>query len=306
MAGDGDRTRVTLVDPLIGEVIADRYRLEVRLGAGAFGAIYHAIDLDRGREVAIKIVHASLAGDTAVAARFRREGDLLVRLRDPHTVRAFEVGELEDRRVYIVMERLYGESLEERLSAGPLPWQRAVAIARAICASLGEAHALDIVHRDLKPANIVLEPRPEAGTELVKVLDFGIAKPLHGDDLTGGGQMIGTFDYMSPEQMLGGECTGRSDIFALGVLVYEMVAGERPFGEARSAAAMLKTMLHAPPAPLRDAPAELDRVVRRCLRHDPLARFADVAELDAALARAGAEDEVRRGPHVVRRPPTHK
>ena len=292
---DPDRTRVSLVDPNIGLVLAKRYRLELRLAAGGFGAVYHATDLQGGPEVAIKIMHAILASDPAVVARFRREGETLVHLRDRHTIRAYEIGELRDGRLFIVMELLHGESVYDRLHAlGALPWRRAVSIARAICASLGEAHDAGIVHRDLKPANIYLEPQ-DGGTELVKVLDFGIAKVVDGAELTRVGQMIGTFDYMPPEQMLGGECTGRSDIFSLGVLLYEMITAAKPFGEAQSAAAQLYALLHNQPPSLgahSDAPAELDRVVRRCLHHDPNLRFATMSELDRELARvADADDE---------------
>ena len=293
-ARDEDRTRVSLVDPNIGLVLAKRYRLELRLAAGGFGAVYHATDLNGGRDVAIKIMHGVLATDPAVVARFRREGETLVQLRDPHTIRAYEIGELRDGRLYIVMELLHGESVYDRLHAlGALPWRRAVAIARAICSSLAEAHDAGIVHRDLKPANIYLEPQ-DGGTELVKVLDFGIAKVVDGDELTRVGQMIGTFDYMPPEQMLGGECTGRSDVFSLGVLLYEMITNIRPFSEATSAAAMLYTLLHVQPPPINnysDAPADLDRVVRRCLHHDPNQRFATMRELDGALGRVADAEE---------------
>src|SRR5262249_49333991 len=157
-----------------------------------------------------------------------------------------------DGTLYIVMELLRGESLFERFrTRGPLPWQRMVAIARAVCSSLAEAHALGIVHRDLKPTNIHLEPGP-GGDDVVKVLDFGIAKILRDSgfdsaELTNAGQMIGTLDYMSPEQMVGGECTATSDIYTLGVVMYEMIAGKRPFHDVNSAAAALAAALTTTP-----------------------------------------------------------
>jgi serine/threonine-protein kinase len=286
---DLDRTRAVPVDPLLGAVIADRYRLDGRLAIGGFGAIYHATDLELGRDVALKILHANHAEDPAVAARFRREGAALASLRDPHTVTAYEFGEARDGTLFIAMEVLHGESLHEQLRAGPLPWRRAIAIVRAVCESLGEAHALGIVHRDLKPANIFIELR-DGEPDQVKVLDFGIAKIMHGStldnaDLTSAGQMVGTFDYMAPEQMLGGECTGRTDLFSVGIVLYEMVCGERPFA-AQTAAKILSEILHATPIPAStrsDAPPALDRVLDRCLHHDPAQRYAGVAELAADL-----------------------
>jgi serine/threonine-protein kinase len=230
-------------------------------------------------------------------ARFRREAEALAALRSPHTVRAFEFGEASEGPLYIVMELLQGESLYERYRAlGPVPWRRMLAIARQVCESLAEAHALGIVHRDLKPTNIHLE---RADDDFVKVLDFGIAKILHGsaldsDDLTRSGQMIGTFDYMAPEQMVGSTLTAQSDIYTLGLVLYEMIAGERPFGDPPSPTAMLQAMIMSTPAPLStrsDAPTEVDALVSKCIARDPDDRWRDVdelaAEIDQILINAG-------------------
>ncbi len=147
-------------DPMIGVVLGGRYRVDERLAAGGFGAVYCGTDLVEGVEVAIKVLHKELANDTSVAARFRREGETLIQLRDPHTVTALALGETEDGTMYIVMELLHGESLYDRYRAGgAMPWRRVVRIAREVCSSLAEAHALGVVHRDLKPANIHLERR---------------------------------------------------------------------------------------------------------------------------------------------------
>ncbi|MEP6865777.1 MAG: serine/threonine-protein kinase [Deltaproteobacteria bacterium] len=290
---DPDRTRVAVLDPLVGKVIAKHYRIEIGIAAGGFGSIYRALDLSNDRDVALKLLHAHLTQDPKVVARFQREGGTLQQLRDPHTVKAYEVGETEDGTLYIAMELLTGENLYETFKQlGPLPWRRVVAIARAVCSSLSEAHALGIVHRDLKPANIFLQEGLAEVGDSVKVLDFGIAKIIHGEsgldtsDLTQAGHMIGTFDYMPPEQMVGGECTVQTDLFTLGVVMYEMVTGERPFGEHQSAAAMLAALLSKIPKPLgafAEVPPELDRIVQHCIVKEANRRYATIDELASDL-----------------------
>src|SRR5690349_21886824 len=161
---------------MIGQIFDRRFKIEARIAAGGFGAIYRATHVKSGHQLALKVLHARLTSDPGVVARFRREGAALTRLRDPHTITAYELGEAPDGRLYIVMELLQGESLYERFRArGPLPWPRMLTIARAVCSSLSEAHALGIIHRDLKPTNIHLEPHGPDDA-FVQVLDFGIAK----------------------------------------------------------------------------------------------------------------------------------
>ncbi|HEY3807135.1 MAG TPA: serine/threonine-protein kinase [Kofleriaceae bacterium] len=295
---DPDRTRVALVDPWMGQLIAGRYRLELRIAAGGFGAIYRALDLATDRDVALKLLHPSLAQDPAVIARFRREGAALARLRDPHTVAAYEVGETDDGLLFIAMELLQGDSLHTVFhEQGPMAWRKVADISRAVCSSLAEAHAQGIVHRDLKPANIHLEGEHR---DFVKVLDFGIAKIVGGSlenaDLTSAGQMIGTFDYMPPEQMVGGETTSKSDVFTLGIVMYELLVGQRPFGDLPTAASMLSAMLtQTPRTPARrgaSVPGELDRAIMRCLAQKPENR-PTIAELAATLDRLIDEDDDR-------------
>jgi len=286
-----DRTLVERRDPLLGEVFDRRFRIEARIAAGGFGAIYRATHMKSGHKLALKVLHPRLTADPGVVARFRREGAALTRLRDPHTITAYELGEAPDGTLYIVMELLQGESLYERFRAhGPLLWLRVLTIARAVCNSLIEAHALGIIHRDLKPTNIHLEPHgPD--DDLVKVLDFGIAKIVHesdidSTDLTHAGQMIGTLDYMSPEQMVGGVCTPASDIYTLGVVMYEMIAGRKPFDDANSAAAALAAVLTTTPTRLSlqaVVPADVDRIVMHCLERHHTDRYQSAAALAAAL-----------------------
>ncbi len=284
--------QVGSLDRLTGAILDGRYRIDEKLAAGGFGSIYRAMDLVMGREVALKVLHRELAKDASVVERFRREANALAKLRDPHTITMYDVGESRDGTRYIVMELLRGESLHDLFhhSGKKLPWRRVVRIARGVCSSLREAHAVGIVHRDLKPANIYLEQHP-LEADYVKVLDFGIAKMVDtveaDQDLTLAGQMIGTFDYMPPEQMLGGMTTGKSDVFTLGVVLYEMICGERPFGEAKGPASMLMTMMGTTPASLierADVPLALDAIVMRAVSHDPELR-PDIFELDAELAR---------------------
>ena len=286
-----DRTQVQLHDPLVGQVFNRRFHIDFRIAVGGFGAIYHATHKSSGHQFALKILHPRLANDPGVVARFRREGETLTRLRDPHTIIAYEVGEADDGTLFIVLELLHGESLFERYRArGPIEWKQMVAIARGVCRSLEEAHGLGIIHRDLKPTNINLE-RKDGNDSFAKVLDFGIAKILResdidSSDLTNAGQMIGTLDYMAPEQMVGGACTAQTDIYTLGIVMYEMIAGRRPFPEANSPAAVLAAMLRTTPDPLsgqKPVPAPLDKLVMRCLEREPTRRWPDVATLGAAL-----------------------
>lgn len=298
-----ERTVIERRDPLVGQVFDGRFQVEAKIAEGGFGAIYHARDIKSGHELALKVLHENLAGDPRVVARFRREGEALTKLRNPHTITAYELGETPEGLLYILMELLRGESLFERFRArGQLPWPQVVAIARAVCSSLTEAHGHGIIHRDLKPTNIHLEPGAD-GVEHVKVLDFGIAKiaqhsELDSAELTHVGQMIGTLDYMSPEQMVGGACTETSDIYTLGIVMYEMITGARPY-IANSPAAALAAVLTTTPERLSTravVPPELDRIVMRCLERQHGDRFPSAAALSAAL-----DDLVLDGEEVVTR-----
>jgi serine/threonine-protein kinase len=308
-AGAAGPLREGPATPRIGATLAGRYRLEERLAVGGFGAVYRARTLGadpalasaaagRGRalpaEVAIKVLHPSLAAMPAVAARFRREGRALARLRSAHTVAAHEWGAADDGTLFIAMELLAGETLLDAYRAtGPLPWPRVAAIGRAVCSSLAEAHALGIVHRDLKPANIYLHAAA-GGPPVVKVLDFGIAKVLDErsadpDEHTRAGQLVGTLAYMAPEQVLGGAVGPACDLYTLGTVMYELIAGRLPCADAATPAHLV-TLLHTTaPAPLATraaVPAALDRAVMRCLSPDPAARFGSARELACALAAA--------------------
>ncbi|MBX3156057.1 MAG: protein kinase [Deltaproteobacteria bacterium] len=272
--------------------LGGRYRLERRLAAGGFGTIYEATSLPTDERVAVKVLHPELACSEALAQRFRREGATLASLRHPHTLRTLEHGETADGTLYIAMELLRGESLRQRFDArGPLPWRDVVAILRAACLSLAEAHRRGIVHRDLTPSNLFLADEPRA--DFVKLLDFGVAGIVHGtandfgQRLTRHGEVVGTLAYLSPEQSVGEACDARSDLYSLGVVAYELITGRRPFHDATTPLALI-TALHtedpAPPSALRAGiPAELDAVLLRCLARDPAQRHPTAEALVDAL-----------------------
>ncbi len=291
-------------DSRVGAIFGTTYRVEEKVAEGGFGAIYRVTHLPSGVELALKVLHADFASDPQIAARFRRESKALANLRSPHTVTTFERGEFRDGTLFIAMELLRGENLDERfLARGPLPWRAVLQILRAACRSLGEAHARGIVHRDLKPANLHL-----GADDFVKVLDFGVAKVEvgsgidDGDEITFAGQSVGTLDYMAPEQLIGAGCTPQSDIYALGVVGFEMICGRRPFPDATNPACLVTAMLtEVPPVPssIVSLPSDVDRLLLRCLERDPAHRFDSMNELARALDRALAPPAAERIPRFA-------
>ena len=285
-------------DTLVGSVLANEYRIDSKIAEGGFGSIYAATHIESGLDVALKVMHAELAADRSLATRFRREGATLSRLHDPHTVAMYNAGEDEDGTLFIAMELLRGENLHERMTAqGLLHWRDSLAIIRDVCSALAEAHELGIVHRDLKPANIYL-----TSGDVVKLLDFGIAKVTgsevdDGADLTRMGQTIGTLEYMAPEQIIGGTCEPRSDIYQLGVLMFEMITGRRPFADAIEPTAMITALLTLNPPSVSSMfchsclPVELDALIQRCLEREPEHRFKNVRELVDAIVRLLSQRE---------------
>jgi serine/threonine protein kinase len=281
-------------DPHVGSVVASRYRVEKRIAIGGFGSIYRAYQLNRDRWIALKIMHRELAADENLVARFRREGEVLIKLRDRHTVATYELGETPDGLPFIAMELLEGESLLRLFTLhGKMPWHRVFSVARAICRALAEAHALGIIHRDLKPGNIFVTR--EGG---VKVLDFGIAKIMATSDqpnpqeLTIMGTAVGTVEYMAPEQLMGGKADARTDIYTVGVLAYELITGRRPFNAAGLDLLTVQlTETPPPPSSIVPVPPIVDDVLLRCLAADSGDRYRDVHDLSGALAAALATYE---------------
>jgi serine/threonine protein kinase len=233
----------------VPQIIAGRFRIECEIGTGGMGTVYRATHLGLERPVAVKIIKPEFASDPDVTERFMREARTMAKLRHPHAAMIFDAGNLPDGRHFIVMEFVEGETLSDvLLKEGPFNAQRAIRIASDICDVLAEAHRLGIIHRDLKPSNIMLNERG------VCVLDFGVAKVLATSAdatsthaTTGSGIIIGTPRYMSPEQCLGQRVGARSDLYSLGVLVYEMLAGRPPFVDLLSSAVLIKQATAAPP-----------------------------------------------------------
>jgi serine/threonine-protein kinase len=281
-----------------GDVIAQRYVIEEVLGVGGFGSVYRTTQIALGRQVAVKVLHASLASPIGLG-RFRREARLAQQLEHPNTVRVFDFGETDGGVPFIVFELLRGRSLEEVLKVqGPMPPARAGRIAGQVLKSLMEAHELGVVHRDIKPENVFLTDH-QGEPDFVKVLDFGVAKPLLPDsatvmDLTLGGEMIGTPNYMAPEQVRAEAVTPATDVYALGLVIAEMLTGKQVF-TGPTAASVCFAQLSATPAPIPrgvlDSP--LGPVVARATRKQSVERYLDAADMLAALeaaVRAMGED----------------
>lgn len=275
-----------------GDIIDAKYRVERVLGKGGMGVIVEATHLTLGTLAAIKVLRRLSTSDPTVMERLVREAQLAARLKGEHIVRVFDVGLLDAGSPYVVMEHLEGCTLQEFIAKnGPLSTPRAVSFILQVCEALEEAHALGIVHRDLKPANLFIV-RQRNGTESVKVLDFGIAKLLDtgAPANTRTGAIVGTPQYMAPEQFdAPARVSPAGDIWSLGVILYEILCGKRPF-EGNNPIEIIWRVTSSPPAQLANVPPGLDVVVRSCLTRDATERPANVATLIRALIPYAASD----------------
>jgi len=271
---------------VVPQIIAGRFKIEREIETGGMGTVYLATHLGLERRVAVKIIRSEIAGDEDVADRFLREARTMAKLRHSHAAMIFDAGSLPDGRHFIVMEFVEGETLSQALAReGRFPASKAVRIATEICDVLEEAHRLGIVHRDLKPSNILL------GKRGVCVLDFGVAKVLASSAestfthaSTGSGQLIGTPRYMSPEQCLGQRVGARSDLYSLGVLLYEMLAGRPPFTDPLQSALLIKQAT-APAPPLPRLRQDIARPLALAV-HTLLAKRPEDRPRTAALAKS--------------------
>ncbi|WP_412062247.1 protein kinase domain-containing protein [Rubrivirga sp. IMCC45206] len=272
--------------PLVGSDVGP-YRVVERVGAGGMGVVYRATDTRLGREVALKVLAPGLVADESARARLLQEARAVAALDHVHLAAIFDVGETHGQP-YLAMAFYDGETLRERLDRGPLAAAEAAGLGAQIARGLAAAHHAGVVHRDLKPANVMLLPRGgPGGGPCVKVLDFGIAH-LDGGELTQDGESLGTALYMSPEQLRGERADARSDVWALGVVLFETVTGRRPFDGAY-AAARAYAVLHEPTPPLGDLPAGLVDIVAACLEKDPADRPASMEAVAEALDALGRD-----------------
>jgi eukaryotic-like serine/threonine-protein kinase len=257
---------------VVGEVICDRYELEERVGSGGMSSVFRARDRLLDRHVALKVLHQRYSDDDEHVARFRSEARAVARLSHPHIVTVIDRG-VDEGRQFIVFEYVEGESLKELVRrSGPLPAHRAVELAIAVAEGLAFAHAQGLVHRDVKPQNVLLNEEGE-----VKVTDFGIARSLDVDrGLTQAGTVLGTSEYISPEQAGGSVATPATDVYSLGVVLFELLTGEVPFSGDSFVAVALRHINEAPPSLLRvrpDVPPRLAAAVDRALAKNPADRF---------------------------------
>src|SRR6478735_8214729 len=293
-------------DPLLGTTIAGRFTILGRLGRGSMGAVYRARQEAMGRDVALKLVRQDRAHDPETKGRFEREARAISALVSPHTVTAFDFGEAEDGSWFLAMEMLEGETVGDRLRrVGRFDWFDALRFTRDALQSLAEAHEKGIIHRDLKPDNLFLSRLPGGmAQEVCKVLDFGIAKWSRGEDAskidqleTQAGTVFGTPRYMSPEQAQGTPLDARSDLYSLGVLLYQMLSGRAPFVDDDAVVVMARHIKDPPPrfesmSPEVKVPESIEALLWRVLAKSPAERPATaeqmIAELDAAEVSARA------------------
>ena len=267
-----------------GQVIQDRYLLEERLGGGGMGQVWRALDQRLQRVVAIKLIAPQFVDEPEFLVRFLREAQSIARITHPNVVSILDFGEAEERP-FLVMEHVPGRPLSD-VTGSPMDPDRARTIIGHAAGAAGAAHAQGIVHRDIKPANILITD--DGRTKLV---DFGIASLENVDRITATGMTIGSPHYISPEQASGEKATSRSDVYALGVVLFELLTGRRPFEGDSVAAVALAQVEESPPAPsalVSDLDRDLEQIVLKCLAKSPSARFADGNELAQALTGADA------------------
>lgn len=272
---------------LQGRIIEDRYRLTFPLGRGGMSTVYLARDMTCGRHYAIKVLHRDLVERSRYRRRFFNEIESVRRVNHPAVVRMFELGELDDGRLFIVMEYVRGVSLKQAIAKGPVPMERTVSIVSAVAAGLRAAHSRGVIHRDLKPANVLIPRRGEGG-RVAKIVDFGLARIVGSPSLTRSSEIMGTPLYLSPEQATGAAADHRCDVYSLGVLMYEMTTGERLFS-GRDAATLIRQHASKRPIPVRkrrpdlSIPPILEDLIMKCLEKRPDKRPYDMNRVLAIL-----------------------
>jgi len=294
-------------DPMLGVVVGDRFEIITRIGIGGMGVVYKAGQAGMDRWVAVKVLLRELSHETSVISRFKIEALAVSRLTHPNTIRIYDFGMTHDNVLYIAMEFLDGRSLDQELRDGPMSARRTLHVIRQIASSLAEAHGKGIVHRDLKPDNIFMIS-VDGDDDFIKVLDFGVAKLREADKrqatLTQTGVIFGTPRYMAPEQCRSMEVDGRADLYALGVIAYEMLMGRALFDEESPLAILMKHVQAAPPSlrdvrPDIDVPRDVEAMVMKCLEKSPEKRFQTARELATEAGRLEAKHAERYGEVVL-------
>jgi hypothetical protein len=281
-------------DPLIGQTLDGRYKIERVLGEGGMGIVYKSVHTTLGKPLAIKVLRSEVSKNEEIVQRFRQEAQSASQIGNPHIIDISDFGTLADGSTYFVMEFLGGKSLTAALCEDNFSTARSLNVVRQLAGALGAAHEIGIVHRDLKPDNVQLIARG-GQKDFVKVLDFGIAKVGGSTSkLTQAGQVFGTPHYMSPEQCAGTHVDQRTDIYAVGVMLYEMVCGKVPFDADNLMGILTKHLYENPVAPCEQTPPasispELEAIVLKCLQKKPEARYQTMAELASDL------DAIERG-----------
>jgi serine/threonine-protein kinase len=275
-----------MTDPRIGTTVAGRYLIESVLGEGGMATVYKARHKLVDRPCAIKIMNPALARDRVVRERFRREAKAAQKLAHPNIIEIFDHGDTEDGTSFLVMELLRGESLADALANHiKLPLSRALPICIQIARALARAHDFEVVHRDLKPENIFISIAPD-GSELVKLLDFGIARSMHDTRLTGVGEVFGTPQYMAPERITSIDAGPPADLYALGIILFEMLTGQLPF-DAPDIPSFFVKHLKEPPPKIRtlapQVPPAVETLIDRLLKKDPKQRPVDAHSVYADL-----------------------
>lgn len=282
------------VDPQnrVGQIIDRRFRVEEMIGVGASAAVYRALDLDTQTLVALKILRTTQVGDPVVLARFRREGQVQARLRHRNIAALLGTGVTDRDEPYLAVELLRGHSLRHVVKQqGPISPRRAASYAWQALTGLAEVHAAGVLHRDLKPANIMLEPSP-GPIDRVVLIDFGFATFESAGQLTLQGTVVGSLTYMAPERLRGEVPDARADLYAIGVILFELLTGVPPFSAA-SDMGLIHQHVHDEPPALRDfdprLPQALDVVIARALEKHPDDRFASATEMALAIEQAAQQ-----------------
>jgi serine/threonine protein kinase len=283
-------------DPLIGRLVNDRFKISALIARGGMGKVYRAEQAPLGRVCAVKVLNPNYAGehDPEFHKRFFLEASIASKLTHPNTVTIFDYGRTDDDIYYMAMEYLEGHTLHRAIrEAGHFPEERAAHIARQICRALREAHSLGVIHRDLKPANIFLVEHGDE-SDFVKVLDFGLVKNVEskGEDLTQTGLFMGSPKYMAPEQIRGDRVDARTDIYALGIILYEMLTGKVPFDRPNSVNILMAHVNEEAPSlhtmnPNIQVSGAIEETVTRCMMKDVDQRFRSMDEVLASLKRVG-------------------